>query len=343
MSSSVLLLNLGSPDSPHPHDVKKYLDEFLNDPYVIDLPWVFRKILVNGIILRSRPAHTARAYSKIWEKDGSPLITVTKKLRAKLQDKLNLPVYLAMRYGSPSIDAILNQMKKEGIKETLFIPLYPQYSYATTESSIVQLTKLAKKSYPQLKIKIVKDFFNFEPYLQALTQSLQNQLQSCSVQPDSIIFSYHGVPTHQLLKVKEKPSSCKTIHAETEGCCNTFGPHNRYCYRAQCFETTRLVCQKLNWPLEKTKTTFQSRLGKTPWITPYTDLVLAKLPQEGIKNILILSPSFTADCLETLEEIKIQYQELFLKSGGHSLQYIPCLNDHDDFVSALSELVLQYN
>lgn len=336
MAKSIFLANLGSPNSPSIPDVKEYLNEFLNDPYVIDIPWALRKLLVNGIILNTRPPKTSEAYSKIWTEEGSPLIAISERLAKKVRSKTQLPVYLGMRYGKPSLQSVVEQMKKDQITETVFIPLYPQYSFAANESAIAKLKEVAQKIYPTLKIKIHEDFFWFDAYLKALAESMQEHLRSNS--PDCLVFSYHGIPARQLLKTSSPPKNCAHENAQNANCCDTWGKQNLQCYRAQCFETTRRVCKLLDWPMEKVKITFQSRLGRTPWIKPYTDLVLPTLPTSGLKSIAVVSPSFTADCLETLEEIQMRYQELFLEAGGKSFHYIPCLNDSDSFADALVQL-----
>ncbi len=336
----VVLLNLGSPASPSVKDVRKYLDQFLNDPYVIDLPYVFRKILVNGIILNTRPKNSAEAYEKVWQNDGSPLLihtrNLTKKVGALLQkdSQASQPsVKMAMRYGSPSIDSVLLELKSEGVEEIVFVPLYPQYSYAASESSIVEFTRLHQKILPQAKIRIIEDFFKHPGFIAALADSMKDAIER--VKPDLLLLSYHGIPERQIAKIKSPPAVCCS-----PGCCDQWNQQNEKCYRAQCFETTRLLAAKLGLKADQVMTSFQSRLGRTKWIEPYTDILLQEFPKKGIKRILVASPSFTSDCLETLEEIQLRYRDLFLESGGESFEYLPCLNDRDDFAAVVQDLVL---
>ena len=336
----LLLLNLGTPNSPSVPDVRAYLDEFLNDPYVIDLPYLFRKILVNGIILNTRPKKTAEAYQKVWAKTGSPLMTHSKELTEKViqllatgdtQVNASISVKLAMRYQTPSITQALKEFKQEEIDELVFIPLYPQYSYAASESSIVEFKKIQQQLLPQLKTTIIEDFFFHDGFIQALANSIKETVEK--VKPDLLLLSYHGIPERQIAKISQCPVKCCS-----PGCCDQWNQDNLKCYRAQCFETSRLLGSKLNLKMEKIMTTFQSRLGRTKWIEPYTDVILKELPKKGIKRILVASPSFTADCLETLEEIKLRYAEVFMDSGGEYFEYIPCLNSREDFAQFLLQL-----
>jgi ferrochelatase len=337
--SGVLLLNLGSPKSPDPSDVRRYLKQFLNDPYVIDIPTFFRKILVDGIILNTRPKKSAEAYSQIWTDSGSPLVLHTEALVNKVRTQVQtnerpVSVKMAMRYGSPSIQDALLEFKKEGVNDLVFLPLYPQYSYAASESSIAEFERVKEAILPQAKVRVIEDFFSEGAFITALAATLKPVLEE--LKPDLLLLSYHGVPERQLTKVRATPAECGT-----PGCCDHWGEKNLKCYRAQSFETSRRLSQELHWDSEKVMTTFQSRLGRTKWIEPYTDIILKDLPAKGIKNIVVASPSFTADCLETLEEIQIRYQELFLESGGEKFTYVPCLNSRDDFVACVTALVSQ--
>ncbi len=334
-------MNLGSPRSPDPADVRAYLKQFLNDPYVIDIPWFFRKLLVDGIILNTRPKKSAEAYSQIWTKEGSPLIEHTKGLASKVRSKLDQPsrpvsLKMAMRYGSPSIEEALREFQNEGVRELVFLPLYPQYSYAASESSIAEFERIQQSILPHVKTRVIEDFFSEPDFLTALAATLKPVLEE--QKPDLLLLSYHGVPERQLTKVRTKPAECGS-----PGCCDHWSEKNLKCYRAQCFETSRRITRELGLAPEKVMTTFQSRLGRTKWIEPYTDVVLEDLPKRGIKNLVVASPSFTADCLETLEEIQIRYRELFLESGGERFTYVPCLNSRDDFADFLAELVLPSN
>jgi len=335
-STAVVLLNLGSPDSPATADVRRYLDEFLNDPYVIDIPYLLRKLLVNGIILNTRPKKSAEAYEKVWTKDGSPLLFHTKNLSEKLSKQTKHTVIYAMRYGSPSIANTIEKLKALAPSNIIFIPLYPQYSYAASESSIVEFTRATKQGLPHATLTVVEDFFQNETLLTGFIRSVANTIRPVWIakKPDLLFYSYHGIPERQIAKIKNKPEVCCA-----PGCCETLSNKNAQCYRAQCYETTRLINRELGLSTEQTMVGFQSRLGRTKWIEPYTDLMLPELPKKGIKRILVTAPSFTADCLETLEEIAIRYRELFLNAGGEMFEYVPCVNSNDDFVDAITTTI----
>jgi ferrochelatase len=334
----VLLLNLGTPKSPSTKDVRAYLKEFLNDPYVIDLPTVFRKILVDGIILNTRPKKSAEAYQQIWTKEGSPLMVNTQALTEKVRLALgaDMNIKMGMRYGSPSLTEVLESFKAEQVDELVFMPLYPQYSYAASESSLVQFRKLQKQILPNAKIKVVEDFFSDPRFISALASSMREAVER--FKPDCLLLSYHGIPERQIAKIAKPPKECCS-----PGCCDQWNAQNEKCYRAQCYETSRLLTKALGLSPEQVVTSFQSRLGRTKWIEPYTDFLLKDFPKEGKKRILVASPSFTSDCLETLEEIKIRYQELFMESGGEAFEYLPCLNSRDDFAKFVAERVSSVN
>ncbi|MBU6153373.1 MAG: ferrochelatase [Bdellovibrionales bacterium] len=335
--TGVLLLNLGTPESPSKKDVRAYLKEFLNDPFVIDIPAIPRKLLVNGIILNTRPKKSAEAYEKIWTERGSPLMIHTRELTDKVRSRLNRDgvgpsVKMAMRYGRPSLPEVLQEFKKEGVESLVFLPLYPQYSYAASESSIVEFDRVMKKELPRARVRVIEDFFSAPGFISALAATLRPVLEV--EKPDALLLSYHGVPERQLLKIKKRPNPCCS-----PGCCERWNEGNEKCYRAQSFETSRRLSDALSWSREKTITAFQSRLGRTKWIEPYTDILLEELPKKGVKKLVVASPSFTADCLETLEEIQLRYRELFLDAGGESFVYVPCLNSRDDFADAIAEWV----
>jgi ferrochelatase len=327
----LLLLNLGTPKSPSVRDVRDYLNEFLSDPYVIDLPYVFRKILVNGIILNIRPKKSAEAYAKVWTEEGSPLMIHTTAL-TEVVESMNpdLTVKMAMRYGEPSIAQALKKFKDEGIEELVFFPLYPQYSYAASESSIEQFKVQKNKFIPGVKTHIVEDFFSDSRFIAALADSMREAV--ARFKPDCLLLSYHGIPERQIAKINTPPEQCCA-----PGCCDQWNEKNIKCYRAQCYETSRLLKTALNPKDDQIVTAFQSRLGRTKWIEPYTDFVLKDFPKTGIKRIMVASPSFTSDCLETLEEIKLRYAELFKESGGVEFEYIPCLNSRETFAQFVSD------
>ena len=329
----VLLVNLGSPESPDPKDVKVYLDEFLMYERVIDLPSFLRTILVRGIILNTRPKRSAKAYKKIWWDEGSPLIVLSKRLLQKMEEKVQLPLALGMRYGKPAIQKGLQELADKGVTEVLLVPLYPQFAMATTETILVLAESLRQESFPQMEFTTLPSFYNHPDYVRVLSQSIQESLQD--KQWEHLIFSYHGVPERHIRKSDITKSHCK-IDGQ---CCQTASPTHQYCYRHQCFETTRLVAEYLDLASDRYTTTFQSRLGLDPWLQPYTDKTVAKMAKSGVKKMAIVTPAFVSDCLETLEEIGMEAVEDFEEKGGEHLHVIPCINDREDWVNVMSRWV----
>lgn len=333
MKKGVLLVNLGSPDSPNPKDVKKYLGEFLMDERVIDIPYVARALLVRGIILKTRPKASAAAYKKIWWEEGSPLIVISERLQKKIQTEVNVPVELAMRYGSMTILKGLEKLVEQGVTEVLLFPLYPQFAMATTETITVLAEKLRREHFPDLKIESVPAFYNKPDYIEVLANSIKVSLEGKTY--EHILFSYHGVPERHIRKSDITKSHCK-INAS---CCITPSSAHQFCYRHQCLEVTRLVAEKLHLKEGAYSTSFQSRLGFDPWLQPYTDRTIERLAKEGIKNMAIVTPAFVSDCLETLEEIAMEGKEIFHEMGGEKFITIPCLNDNQAFVNLLSNWI----
>ena len=329
----VLLVNLGSPDSPNPKDVKVYLEEFLMDERVIDLPSFLRTILVKGIILNTRPKKSAKAYQKIWWEEGSPLIVLSKRLIQKMESQVQLPLALGMRYGNPSIQSGLQELADKGVTEVLLVPLYPQFAMATTETILVLAENLRKAHFPQIEFTTLPSFYNHPDYVKVLSQSIQESLQG--KEWEHLLFSYHGVPERHIRKSDVTRSHCKVDGR----CCQTNSPAHAYCYRHQCFETTRLVAEYLELKPDQYTTTFQSRLGLDPWLQPYTDKTVAKMAKNGTKNMAIVTPAFVSDCLETLEEIGMEAVEDFEEKGGDHLHVIPCINDRADWVKVMSRWV----
>ncbi|CAL2082999.1 Ferrochelatase [Tenacibaculum sp. 190524A05c] len=327
----VLLVNLGSPDSTNPKDVKKYLDEFLMDERVIDVPYWLRSFLVRGIILNTRPKKSAAAYQKIWWEEGSPLIVLSERLQSKVQEKTDLPVALAMRYGNPSLKSGLQELYDKGVKDVLMIPLYPQFAMATTETIVVLAEELRKEFFSDMKITDVPAFYNKPEYVKALSNSIKDYLSDKDY--DHIMFSYHGVPERHIRKSDITKSHCKIDGS----CCNTPSKAHEFCYRHQCFQTTKNVINELGLNEENVTTTFQSRLGVDPWLQPYTDRTLVKKAEkDGIKKLAIVTPAFVSDCLETLEEIAMEGKEEFLEAGGEEFYTVPCINDNDEWVDVLA-------
>ena len=336
MKRGVLLVNLGSPDSTSVKDVKKYLDEFLMDERVIDVPYLLRAFLVKGIILNTRPKKSAEAYKKIWWEDGSPLIVLSKRLQEKVQQQVSVPVELAMRYGKPSIEYGLQELYNKGIKEVMLLPLYPQFAMATTETILVLAEKIRKEKFPDMEFTILPAFYNQPDYIRDLSNSIKNSLEN--FKEDYILFSYHGVPERHIKKSDVTKSHCKIDGS----CCNTPSKAHEFCYRHQCYETTKQVADFLGLKEGKYSTSFQSRLGRDPWLQPYTDATIDELAQKGIKNLAVVTPAFVSDCLETLEEIGMEAAHSFIENGGENFLAIPCLNDNEDWVKTLSRWIDQW-
>jgi len=331
-----LLINLGSPDSPEPKDVKRYLGEFLMDERVIDLPKPLRTFLVKGIILNTRPKKSAKAYKKIWWQEGSPLIVLSKRLQEVVQKKVSVPLGLAMRYGSPSIEQGIKSLVDRGIDEIMLIPLYPQFAMATTETILVLAEKIKNEKYPELDFTVLPPFYNHPDYVRVLSQSIQENLKYKKW--EHLLFSYHGIPERHIRKSDITKSHCKI----DKNCCQTTSKAHRYCYRHQCYETTRQVAKYLELKEGTYSTSFQSRLGVDPWLQPYTDQTIARFAKKGVKNMAIVTPAFVSDCLETLEEIGMEAAEDFEEKGGEELHVIPCINTRADWVNVMSRWIDQW-
>ncbi|HBK82015.1 MAG TPA: ferrochelatase [Flavobacterium sp.] len=336
MKKGVLLVNLGSPESPTPKDVKPYLDEFLMDKYVIDVPFLLRALLVRGIILQTRPKKSAAAYKKIWWNEGSPLIVLSKRLQAKIQEQVSVPVELAMRYGNPSIENGLQKLSNQGITEVLLFPLYPQHAMASTQTILVLAEKLRKEKFPHINFTIIPAFYNQKDYIRDLSNSIKKHLEGFEY--DHLLFSYHGIPERHIRKSDITKSHCKIDGS----CCITPSPAHEFCYRHQCYETTRQVVEFLGIEPNKYSQTFQSRLAGDKWLTPYTDVEINKMPKRGIKKLAVVTPAFVSDCLETLEEIAMEANHQFKENGGEEFLAIPCLNDSDDWAKTLSRWIDQW-
>ncbi|MFD2892305.1 ferrochelatase [Flavobacterium chuncheonense] len=336
MSKGVLLVNLGSPDSTSVKDVRNYLDEFLMDERVIDTPYLLRAFIVKGIILNTRPKKSAAAYKKIWWPEGSPLIVLSKRLQDKVQKQVSVPVELAMRYGNPSIESGLQALYDKGVTEVLLMPLYPQFAMATTETILVLAEKIRREKFPNMEFTILPAFYNQPDYIRDLSNSIKDSLTNFNV--DYVLFSYHGVPERHIKKSDVTKSHCKIDGS----CCNTPSKAHEFCYRHQCFETTKQVAEFLGLEEGKFSTSFQSRLGRDPWLQPYTDATIDGLAQKGIKNLAVVTPAFVSDCLETLEEIGMEAAHSFKENGGEEFLSVPCLNDGDDWCKTLSRWIDQW-
>ena len=337
MKKGVLLVNLGSPESPEPKDVKKYLGEFLMDERVIDVPLWARTLLVKGIILNTRPKASAKAYKKIWWEDGSPLIVLSEQLQEKVQEQTVLPIALAMRYGSMTIKKGLQELVDKGVDEVFLIPLYPQFAMATTETILVLAEEVKQAHFPNLKIESLPAFYNDPEYIDVLANSIKKDLKDKEY--EHLLFSYHGVPERHIRKSDVTKSHCKIDGS----CCKTPSKAHEFCYRHQCLEVTRLVGEKLNLKEDAFSTSFQSRLGFDPWLQPYTDRTIERLGKKGVKNMAIVTPAFVSDCLETLEEIAMEGEEIFHEVGGKNFTTVPCLNTDSGWVSLLSKWINEWS
>jgi len=326
------LLNLGSPDSTTVSDVRKYLGEFLMDSRVLDAPAWIRWMIVNLFILPTRPKKSAEAYASVWTDEGSPLIVVSEQYAQALKKLVSIPVYLGMRYGNPSTGSQVEAMVRDGIDEVLIFPLYPHYAMSSYESALVCATDLLKVMAPQMQYRVVNPFYNDPAYIDCLFDQSEPYLKKSY---DHLLFSFHGVPERHL--VKGDPSHAHCLFKE--GCCDREHPAHATCYRHQCFATVRAFAKRAGIPEGKYSVSFQSRLGKDPWLRPYTDKTLETLPAKGVKNLLVMCPAFVTDCLETLEEISVEGKEIFLEAGGVSFEQIPCLNLNAKWVEYSAKLV----
>lgn len=332
--SAVLLINLGSPDDPSEASVRAYLKEFLMDRFVIDLPYLIRKILVSGFILPKRPKESAKAYQSIWWKNGSPLVVLSSHIQQALQKQIDVPVALAMRYGQPSIESSIEELiHSHAIDEILLVPLYPHFAMSTVTTTIEETKRVLRKLNPSITLKVIKPFYNDVRYLDALSATIEPAIAD---DYDHIVFSYHGLPERHITKCDTTGSHC----LQSDTCCQTPSPAHDKCYRAQIYATTDAVVKKLGIPADKYSVAFQSRLGKTPWLQPYTDQTVTQLAAQGVKNIKVVCPAFVADCLETLEEIGIALKEQFIEDGGEKFEMIPCLNTHPLWIDALQHWVI---
>lgn len=336
MKKGVLLVNLGSPDSTKVKDVRNYLDEFLMDERVIDIPRWKRYLLIKGIILNTRPKKSAEAYKKIWWKEGSPLVVISERFKKKVAKKLHIPVALGMRYGSMSIKKAIQELVDQGVEEVLLVPLYPHYAMSSYETVVEKAKQVNKDDFPNIKMDILPVFYNNKEYIKALANIIKKHLDGFDY--DHILFSYHGIPERHIYKSDTTKSHCKIDGS----CCKTASKAHRTCYRHQCFETTKAVVEELELKEGSYSNSFQSRLLKDPWLQPYTDFELEKFPKEGKKKLAVITPAFVADCLETLEEIAMEGKHQFLQAGGKDYKYIPCLNDDDDWVSVMTGWIEQW-
>ncbi len=334
--TGVLIVNLGTPDSPDTPDVRKYLREFLMDGRVIDISYTSRWMLINLIIAPFRAPKSAKVYKELWTEAGSPLKTYGVAVENMLQKALgnDYVVKLAMRYQSPSIESSLAELQQLGLSKITIIPFFPQYASASTGSVYEEVMRVLSQWQVMPELRFVNRFLDHPKFIEGFVQAGKKYLAERDY--DHILFSYHGLPERQILKGDYTGKQCKL-----GSCCDTANRHNQFCYRAQCFETTRLLVRELGLAEGTYTTSFQSRLGKTPWIKPYTDDIIKELAGRGVKSVLAFSPSFVADCLETTIEIGDEYKELFEEQGGEHWQLVESLNDSDIWVETLVDLVKQ--
>lgn len=331
--TGVLLVNLGTPDSPSVKDVRSYLSQFLNDPRVIDIPWLLRKILVNLIIVPFRAPKSAAIYKKLWTANGSPLLFYSKRVQALLQEALSseYEVHLAMRYKNPSIPGVLEVMRKQNYERIIILPMFPQYASASTGSAMEEVMRVIRTWWTIPELKFISQYYNNPTFIDALEErGRQYDLDAY----DHILFSYHGLPERQVDKVYTE-GLCSDHNCENE-----ITEENKFCYKATCYATTRMLVERLNIPADKYTVCFQSRLDKK-WLEPFSDKVVEECGRKGMKKILVFSPAFTADCLETIIEIGDEYQDIFKAHGGEKVQLVESLNDHPLWIKTLKELVLE--
>ena len=334
IKKGVLLVNLGTPDSPSVSDVRKYLREFLMDERVIDVPYLNRWLLINLIITTFRSPKSAAEYQKLWDERGSPLKYYGEDLTTMLQDKLGdeYVVALGMRYQSPSIASALEIIKKENVSEIVVIPLYPQYASASTGTTIQKVNELVNEWQVIPSLRYISKFWDHPSYINGFVNKGKTMMEKTKY--DYVIFSYHGLPERQIKKASSQ-GYCQI----NDKCCDNYNAKNQYCYRAQCFQTSKLLAKGLGLDESQYTTTFQSRLGKTPWIKPYTDEVLKELPEKGIKKVLAFSPAFVADCLETTIEVGETFRDEFIAAGGEAWDLVQSLNADEAWVDGLAEMV----
>jgi len=330
-NKAVILINTGSPDSPDVNDVRTYLREFLGDPYVINMPWLLRKLLVNGIIAPIRGPRSAKLYRKIWTNQGSPLIVNSFKFADKLASRLehDYHVYVAMRYGNPSLENCISDISKKDYRQVIAIPLYPQYADSTTGTILAETNRLIKKYRISADIINLDPFFSTSAFINAFGEKIIRSKPSAF---DHMIFSFHGLPVKQTERMHPGKTCLEA------NCRNEYNDLNRNCYYASCYATARLLAGATGLNNNDYTVSFQSRLGMN-WLKPYTDTILQQKASEGAKKVLICSPSFVADCLETIHELGIEYKELFMQYGGEELTLIESLNDDPLWVEGMERLI----
>ncbi|MGY4490606.1 ferrochelatase [Pseudomonas sp. TE3610] len=329
---ALLLVNLGSPASTSVADVRSYLNQFLMDPYVIDLPWPVRRLLVSLILIK-RPEQSAHAYASIWWDEGSPLVVLTRRLEAVMREQwTHGPVEIAMRYGEPSLNTVLTRLASQGVRTITLAPLYPQFADSTVTTVIEEAKKVVQEKKLPVQFKLLQPFYDQPEYIDALVASASSHLEQSF---DHLLLSFHGLPERHLTKLDPTGSHC----FKDADCCRNASPAVlATCYRAQCMRTAAAFAEKMGLPDGKWSVSFQSRLGRAKWIEPYTEARLDELAKQGVKRLLVMCPAFVADCIETLEEIGDRGREQFIEAGGEELVLVPCLNDNLQWGQALNVL-----
>lgn len=328
---AILLANLGSPEQATTKAVRRYLNQFLMDPYVIQLPWILRRLIVSLFVLPTRPHSSAKAYQSIWLATGSPLVVLSERLKESLQAHVKIPVAIAMRYGEPSIESQLLELTQQSdINEIIFTPLYPHYAESTVTTSIEEARRVIAKHNLEVRLSVISPFYDQEDYIDALVKSAQPYLEQTY---DHIVFSYHGLPESHITKLDKSCHHC----LQQSNCGQHANNAHSTCYRYQVFRTTQCFVNKVGLTAGQYSIAFQSRLGRAKWLGPNTEDRLRELAQQGAKKVLVICPAFVTDCLETLEEIAIRGQEIFKQEGGESLTLIPCLNDQLEWVEVLAQ------
>lgn len=327
------MINLGTPDSPSVSNVRSYLSQFLNDPRVIDIPWLTRKLLVNLIIVPFRAPKSAKIYQKLWTADGSPLLYYSARAGELLAKELghDYEVHLAMRYKNPSIPDVLEQMRKRNYARIIVLPMFPHYASASTGSAVEEVMRVMSKWWVIPEVRFISQYYDHPTFLEAF---VERGRKYNIADYDHVLFSYHGLPERQVDKVYVDGSKCADHHCE-----DGINEDNKFCYKATSYATSRMLAERLNIPADKYTTCFQSRLDQK-WLKPFSDEVVRQLAEKGAKRILVFSPAFTADCLETVIEIGDEYQEIFAHHGGEKVQLVESLNDHPLWIRCMKELVL---
>ncbi len=329
LNTGFLIINLGTPRSASTADVRAYLNQFLMDPYVLDTPWLLRRLIVSAFILPFRPQKSAQAYASIWTEAGSPLLLNSQALQQSLAARLDKPVALGMRYGEPAIRQGVEELLALGVNHIVVAPLYPQYADSTVTTCIDAVTQILPAD---VTYSVLPPFYNHPGYLQALVRSIREGLPA---HWDHLLLSYHGLPERHLQRADPTGSHCLADN----NCCQTPSAAHATCYRHQVYATSQALVDQLGLSAEQYTVSFQSRLGRLPWLQPYTDQVLQTLPQQGVKRLAVACPAFVADNLETLEEMGIQGRKTFLDAGGETFHLVPCLNQQSYWTAALAALL----